>query len=52
MVLYLLGTKIKRGNKEIIITSKDEQIKKYLVPLSKHILVQENDFVRSWFSTL
>ena len=41
------GPKIKRGNKEIIITSKDEQIKKYLVPLSKHILVQENDFVRA-----
>ena len=41
------GSKIKRGNKEIIITSKDEQVKKYLVPLSKHILVQENDFVRA-----
>ena len=41
------GPKIKRGNKEVIITSKDEQIKKYLVPLSKHILVQENDFVRA-----
>tara|TARA_B100000902_G_scaffold398869_1_gene467274 strand:+ start:8164 stop:12507 length:4344 start_codon:yes stop_codon:yes gene_type:complete len=41
------GPKIKRGNKEIIITSKDEKIKKYLVPLSKHILVQENDFVRA-----
>ncbi|MDG1718473.1 MAG: DNA-directed RNA polymerase subunit beta', partial [Flavobacteriales bacterium] len=41
------GTKIKRGNKEIIVTSKDEKIKKYLVPLSKHILVQEHDFVRA-----
>ncbi|MEJ6748893.1 MAG: DNA-directed RNA polymerase subunit beta' [Flavobacteriales bacterium] len=41
------GPKIKRGNKEVIITSKDEQIKKYLVPLSKHILVQEHDFVRA-----
>ena len=41
------GPKIKRGNKEIIITSKDGDIIKYLVPLSKHILVQENDFVRA-----
>ena len=41
------GTKIKRGNKEIIITAKDGEIIKYLVPLSKHILVQENDFIRA-----
>ena len=39
--------KIKRGNKEIIVTAKDGLIKKYLVKLSKHILVQENDFVKS-----
>jgi DNA-directed RNA polymerase subunit beta' len=39
--------KVKRGNREIIITSKTEQIKKYLVPLSKQILVQENDYVRA-----
>ncbi|RZL18862.1 MAG: DNA-directed RNA polymerase subunit beta' [Pedobacter sp.] len=38
---------IKRGNREIHITSKDGETKKYLVPLSKHILVQENDFVRA-----
>ena len=38
---------IKRGNREIIITSKDGDVKKYLVPLSKHILVQDNDFVRA-----
>jgi DNA-directed RNA polymerase subunit beta' len=38
---------IKRGNREIIITTKDGETKKYLVPLSKHILVQENDFVRA-----
>ncbi|HAI75868.1 MAG TPA: DNA-directed RNA polymerase subunit beta', partial [Microscillaceae bacterium] len=37
----------KRGNKEIIITSKDGVVKRYLVPLSKHILVQENDFVKA-----
>ncbi|MGB0915816.1 MAG: DNA-directed RNA polymerase subunit beta', partial [Crocinitomicaceae bacterium] len=39
--------KIKRGNREIQITSKTGQVRKYLVPLSKHILVQENDFVRA-----
>ncbi|MDZ4839051.1 MAG: DNA-directed RNA polymerase subunit beta' [Bacteroidota bacterium] len=38
---------IKRGNREIIITSKEGEQKKYLVPLSKHILVQENDFVKA-----
>ena len=38
---------IKRGNREIIVTSKLGEIKKYLVPLSKQILVQENDFVRA-----
>ncbi len=38
---------IKRGNREIVITSKDGDVKKYLVPLSKHILVQENDFVKA-----
>ena len=39
--------KIKRGNREIIITSKTGEIKKYLVSLSKQILVQENDYVRA-----
>ena len=39
--------KIKRGNREVIITSKNGEIKKYLVPLSKQILVQENDYVRA-----
>ncbi len=39
--------KIKRGNREIQITSKTGDTRKYLVPLSKHILVQENDFVRA-----
>jgi len=38
---------IKRGNREIIIESRDGQVKKYLVSLSKHILVQENDFVKA-----
>jgi len=38
---------VKRGNREMTIESKDGQIKKYLVPLSKHILVQDNDFVKA-----
>jgi len=39
--------KIKRGNREISITSKMNEVKKYLVPLSKQILVQESDYVRA-----
>ena len=39
--------KIKRGNREIIVTPKTGEVKKYLVALSKQILVQENDYVRA-----
>jgi len=39
--------KIKRGNREIIIKSKTGEVKKYLVSLSKQILVQENDYVKA-----
>ncbi len=39
--------KLKRGNREIVITSKVGDVRKYLVPLSKQILVQENDYVRA-----
>jgi DNA-directed RNA polymerase subunit beta' len=38
---------IKRGNREVIVTPKFGEVRKYLVPLSKHILVQQNDFVRA-----
>ena len=38
---------IKRGNKEIVITSKSGEEKRYLVKLSHQILVQDNDFVRA-----
>ena len=38
---------VKRGNREIVVTSKLGEVKKYLVPLSKQILVQENDYVRA-----
>ena len=39
--------KVKRGNREIIIRSKSGDEKRYLVPLSKQILVQENDYIRA-----
>ncbi len=39
--------KVKRGNREIVVESKTGEVRRYLVPLSKHILVQENDFVRA-----
>ncbi|WP_413531672.1 DNA-directed RNA polymerase subunit beta' [Empedobacter brevis] len=39
--------KIKRGNREIIVESKNGEIRRYLVKLSAQILVQENDFVRA-----
>ena len=39
--------KIKRGNRELSVTSKTGEVKKYMIPLSKQILVQENDFVRA-----
>ena len=39
--------KIKRGNREVIIEAKTGEVTKYLVPLSRHILVQENDYVKA-----
>jgi DNA-directed RNA polymerase subunit beta' len=39
--------KIKRGNREMSVTSKTGEVKKYMIPLSRQILVQENDFVRA-----
>lgn len=41
---------IKRGNREVFIESKDGVKKKYMVPLSKHILVQDNDFVKAGYA--
>ena len=37
----------RRGNREIIIRARSGEEKKYLVPLSKQIMVQENDYVRA-----
>jgi DNA-directed RNA polymerase subunit beta' len=39
--------KIKRGNREIVVEAKTGEVKKYLINLSKQILVQENDFVKA-----
>jgi len=39
--------KIKRGNREVMVEAKDGQRRKYLIGLSKHILVQDGDFVRA-----
>jgi DNA-directed RNA polymerase subunit beta' len=39
--------KVKRGNREISIETRTGEVRKYLAPLSKHILVQENDFVKA-----
>ena len=39
--------KIKRGNRELTITSRQGEVKSYLIPLTKQILVQEGDYVRA-----
>ncbi|MBK7173591.1 MAG: DNA-directed RNA polymerase subunit beta' [Bacteroidales bacterium] len=41
------GKKLKRGNREVIITSKTGEERSYLVPTTKQILAQENDYVRA-----
>jgi len=41
------GKKLKRGNREVIITSKTTEEKSYLIPTSKQILAQENDYVKA-----
>ncbi len=42
----LMG-KVKRGNREIVVRNKSGVEKHYLVPLTKQILVQENDYVKA-----
>jgi DNA-directed RNA polymerase subunit beta' len=39
--------KIKRGNREVIVESRTGEKRKYLAPLSKHILAQANDYVKA-----
>ena len=41
------GRKLKRGNREVFVESKTGEIKTYLIPVSKQILVQENDFIKA-----
>jgi DNA-directed RNA polymerase subunit beta' len=38
---------IKRGNREITVESREGLVKKYLVPLTRHIMVQDGDFVKA-----
>ena len=38
---------VKRGNREIIVEARDGMVKKYLVPLTRQILVQDSDFVKA-----
>jgi DNA-directed RNA polymerase, beta'' subunit, predominant form len=45
--IVTLAKKLKRGNREIFVTSKTGEQKSYLVPTSKQILAQENDFVKA-----
>jgi len=41
------GKKLKRGNREVIITTKTGEERSYLVPTTKQILAQENDYLRA-----
>ncbi|MDE5609836.1 MAG: DNA-directed RNA polymerase subunit beta' [Bacteroidales bacterium] len=41
------GKKLKRGHKEVILTSRMGDVKSYLIPTSKQILAQENDYVKA-----
>ncbi len=45
------GKKLKRGNREIIITSKTGEENSYLISTSKQILAQENDYVHAGYTT-
>ena len=42
-----ISKKLKRGNREVIITSKTGEEKHYLVPTTKQVLAQENDYIRA-----
>ena len=45
-----ISKKLKRGNREVVITSKAGEEKHYLIPTTKQILAQENDYVRAGMS--
>jgi len=42
-----MGKKLKRGNREVFVESKTGEVKSYMIPTSKQILVQENDYVKA-----
>jgi DNA-directed RNA polymerase subunit beta' len=42
-----ISKKLKRGNREVVITSKTGEEKHYLIPTTKQILAQENDYIRA-----
>jgi len=42
-----ISKKLKRGNREVVITSKTGEEKHYLVPTTKQVLAQENDYIRA-----
>ncbi len=44
---YIVFGRTKRGSREVIVESKTGERKIYLIPLTKHILVQENDYVKA-----
>ena len=45
--IVTFNRKLKRGNREIVVTSKTNEEKHYLVPTTKQILTQENDYVKA-----
>ncbi|MBQ0130001.1 MAG: DNA-directed RNA polymerase subunit beta' [bacterium] len=45
--IVTLEKKLKRGNREVVVTAKTGEQKRYLIPTSKQILAQENDFVKA-----
>jgi len=45
--IVTFGKKLKRGNRELIITNRTGEEKTYLIPTTKQILVQENDYVKA-----
>jgi len=47
--IVIYGKINKRGNREITIKSKELIEKKYSIPLSKHILVQDNDYIKAGY---
>ncbi len=42
-----LEKKLKRGNREVVVVAKTGEERRYLIPTSKQILAQENDFVKA-----